>query len=63
MSADATLYAFYCLPFRLFMMRTERRFIMAKEKTCKWCLGTGHAWSTYIKAYVVCDACKGSGKA
>ncbi len=45
------------------MMWAERRFIMAQQKPCKWCLGTGRAWSVYVKAYVVCDACKGSGKA
>lgn len=37
---------------------------MAQQKPCKWCLGTGRSWSSYVnKAYVVCDACKGSGKA
>ena len=45
------------------MMRAERRLMMAQQKPCKWCLGTGRAWSVYVKAYVVCDACKGSGKA
>lgn len=32
------------------------------EKKCKWCNGTGNHYSVYIKQYVVCDACKGSGK-
>lgn len=36
---------------------------MAQQKPCKWCLDTGRARSSYVKAYVVCDACKGSGKA
>lgn len=35
---------------------------MADQK-CKWCNGTGKGYSTAIKQYVVCDACKGSGKA
>ena len=33
------------------------------QKKCKGCQGTGKAWSVYFKAFVVCDACMGSGEA
>lgn len=35
---------------------------MSETKNCKWCNGTGKAYSVYVKQYVVCDACKGTGK-
>ena len=33
------------------------------QKKCKWCLGTGKAWSVYITASGVGEAGKGSGEA
>lgn len=35
---------------------------MADDKKCTWCNGTGQGYSVYIKKYVVCDACKGTGR-
>ena len=31
------------------------------QQKCKYCGGTGKAYSTVLKEYVVCDACKGTG--
>lgn len=41
--------------------RSRKDPTMANGK-CKWCNGTGKHYSVYIKKYVVCDACKGTGK-